>query len=103
MDRVGLAGCPVIDGVEVVRVLASGTEVVRRQLLYVSPRRVVGEVVLLAGDDEGGELARARVEQDLRAVAEEPLPLLAVLVLPRRRPQRQTGAVALSRPGSFGL
>src|SRR6185437_9011829 len=87
VHRVGLAARPLVHRVEVVRVIWSGAELIGRQPLDPAPRRMVGQVVLLAGGDELRELGRIRKQHDLGAVAEEALPLLSVLVLPRRRVQ----------------
>src|SRR6185436_9294485 len=87
VHRVRLAARPLVHRVEVVRVIWSGAELIGRQPLNPAPRRMVGEVVLLARGDELRELGRIRKQHDLGAVAEEALPLLSVLVLPRRRVQ----------------
>ena len=66
--------------------------VLRRQLGHTelgddTPRRVVDEVVPLGGPHEGGELCDVREREEVVVVAEERLPLLAVLA-PLRGPQR---------------
>ena len=56
------------------------------------PRRVVGQVVLGLGADERGELGHGREREERVVVAEERLPLLAVLA-PSRCPQRDEVAL----------
>ena len=89
---VGVLGGQLGDADHVVAVGLLGRQLRDRQVRHHRPRGVVAEVVRVVGADERGQLGHLREGEQGVVVAEEGLPVLAVLP-PPRRPERDEVAL----------
>ena len=91
----GLLGDQLLHTDDVVLPVLGGIERVRVRLGQLVPRRMVGEVVVLAGPDECGQVSHRLEGIQIVVLAEERLPLIA-LITPAGSPQ--CVQVALGQP-----